>query len=68
MKSNYLVNRKKSEGEGCYIDILLPLKGPYSVYIPVFWTTDGRVILNGDVKVGKNRSFYWLNKIGKLYL
>lgn len=66
MKSNYLVNRKKSEGN--YIDILLPLKGPYLAYIPVFGTTDDRVILSGDVKVGKNRSFYWLNKIGKLYL
>ena len=66
MKSNYLVNRKKSER--CYIDILLPLKGPYLAYVPVFWTTDGRVILSGGVKVGKNRSFYWLDKIGKLYL
>lgn len=67
MKSNYLINRKKSEL--VYIDILLPLrKKGYLAYLPVFWTTDGRVILSGGIKVGKNRSFYWLNKIGKFYL
>ena len=66
MKSNYLINRKKSEL--AYIDILLPLKKtPYLAYLPVLWATDGRVILNGGIKVDRNKSFYWLNKIGKLY-